>query len=428
MQQIKTQELLSKDRPFRDLPQRLLNGEHFIVRHCLQELGLFDALVDASFKGITQQLGQARAEKIMALGLDKIHKEVTAAEIPDLTDAVYDAMEPKSYEILSKFVMEMVGHKGAFYFEQKPNVRFHIPQDMAAPYLKQFKEFAKRHGDGKITPHRAHRDSWVDCPSNLINVWVAVGEVKTGNGLTLYPESYDTDLANTGPYISADENPGKATTFDMAPGDVLLFHGDHVHGSEINVTDSTRHVISFRIVLEKPRYAHGHYHHYLYSPLASGPLAMFAGIPQNMAWSFVKDGFRRTGRKVLSLLGKNTGPSLASARASVLAHKSDHPTGPFPVSDLDDGMIHEYSDKICITKATDGSLVAFSRFCPHEGADLAKGVMQDGQVKCPWHNLSIDPQTGVSPCQTLKHLKTWPVEVRDGKVHVLESEPAAESA
>ncbi len=427
MQNLKAIELQSSERPFIDLPNRLLNGEYFLVRNCLQELGLFDTLVNASYAGIKDKIGQDRAHKVMALGLDKIHKEVTAAEIPDLTDAVYDRMELKALEFLKKFVREMIGISGNFYFERTPNVRFHIPQDIAAPYLGEFRKFAKRHGDGKITPHRAHRDSWVDCPSNLINVWVAVGEVKTGNGLTIYPEAYDKNLKNAGPYISADENPGAAATFDMAPGDVLLFHGDHVHGSEINVTDSTRHVISFRVVLEKPHYAHGHYHHYAYSALAGGMLDIFAEVPQNLAWSYFDFRIRYVMQKILGLFGKKQKSAKVSAHASVKAQANAAQYGPIPLAVLDDGMIHAYSENICVTKTSDNTITAFGRFCPHEGADLSKGVMQDGQVKCPWHNLGIDPKTGQSPCQSLKAIKSYPVEIKDGKVYVVIDEVAKAS-
>ncbi len=56
--------------------------------------------------------------------------------------------------------------------------------------------------------------------------------MKTGNSLTIYPETYEAALRHEGSYISSDEKPGATVTFEMEPGDVLLFHGDQVHGSE----------------------------------------------------------------------------------------------------------------------------------------------------------------------------------------------------
>ncbi len=412
-------ELQAEQRPFKGLPQRLLQGEYFMLRHCLQELGLFDTLVQASYKGLCKEIGQDKADSIMQLGLDQMHQVVTPDLIPDVTDAVYEFMEPESLNFLTKFIREMMGETGSFYFERKPNVRFHIPHDQAAPFLKDYKEFSKRRGDGKITPHRAHRDSWVDCPANLINVWVAVGTVRKGNGLTLYPETYSSSLQHEGPYIAADENPGPATTFDMEPGDVLLFHGDQVHGSEINVTDSTRHVISFRIVLDKPIYNKAHHHHYAWSPLAGGVLDFFAEVPQNLAWSYFSYKVVQVNRKIKALLGFDGKAHSGKQKTESKADKTQKTA--IPLAELENGAILPWSKSICVTKLDNGDVQAFSRYCPHEGADLAFGVMQEGQVKCPFHNLGIDPTTGESPCQSLKKLKVYPVEITDGNVVVLEN-------
>ncbi len=131
-----------------------------------RELGIFETLVQASYKGITEQLGKDNADQIMSLGFNQIHKVVTADEIPQVTDAVYNAIELEAFKFLKKFIQSVIGETGKFYFERKANVRFHIPHDTAAPFLKDYREFSKRRGDGKITPHRAHRNSWVDCPAN----------------------------------------------------------------------------------------------------------------------------------------------------------------------------------------------------------------------------------------------------------------------
>lgn len=418
MVSLDAKELQAEQRPFPDLPKRILNGEYFMLRHCLQEIGLFDTLVEASYKGLCTKIGKEKADKVMELGLDQIHQVVTPDEIPDVTDAVYQFMEPEALNFLSKFIKGMIGKTGAFYFERKPNVRFHIPHDLAAPYLKKYREFSKYRGDGKITPHRAHRDTWVDCPANLINVWVAVGPVSKGNGLTLYPEVYNSPLQNEGPYIASDENPGKAATFDMEPGDVLLFHGSQVHGSEINITDSTRHVISFRIALDKPNYTFGHHHHYAWSPLAGGLLDVFAEIPQNMAWSFFTYKLFQIKRKLKSLLGITEKASTAKDKLTSKADKIQKTS--IALADLKEGAIIPWSKSVCVTRLENGDVKAFGRYCLHEGGDLAYGVMNEGQVICPFHNLSMDPSTGQSPCKTIKNLKIYPVEINEGMVTVLD--------
>jgi nitrite reductase/ring-hydroxylating ferredoxin subunit len=419
-----TIELDAADCPFTGLPARLLNGEIILLRNGLRKADLFEQLEAASYGGISASLGEEVAARVREVGLEKIHTVVDAADIPDVADAVYDIISRHSLDFLKVFIRETFGETRNFYFERKPNVRFLIPYDLAASPMKNYKQFTKRRGDGKITPHNPHRDSWVDCPANLINVWVAVGPVSTGNGLTIYPEAYHSDVKHTGPYISADQKPGPALTFDMEPGDVLLFHGDQVHGSEINSTDNTRHVISFRITFDKPKYTHGHYHHYAYSALAGGPLELFAEVPQNLAWSFVDYRARLVSRKLRELVtgGKPNGARAGMRPDSDAATAADDLS--LPLTEINPGQIRALSAKICLARMENGEFRAFSRYCPHLGSDLSLGVIRNGVVMCPWHNLPLDPATGSSPCESLKKLRLYPCEVKDDRVYVNADSPS----
>lgn len=419
-----TVEIDAADRPFTGLPDKLLNGEIILLRNSLRETGLFEQLEAASYGGISASLGEEVAARVREVGLEKIHTVVDAADIPTVADAVYDIISKNSLGFLKTFIHETFGETRNFYFERKPNVRFHIPYDIAASQMKKYKQFAKRRGDGKITPHNPHRDSWVDCPANLINVWVAVGPVSTGNGLTIYPESYRSDIKHSGPYIRADQKPGPALTFDMEPGDVLLFHGDQVHGSEINSTDNTRHVISFRITFRKPLYTHGHYHHYAYSALAGGPLNLFAEIPQNLAWSYFDYRARLVFRKLGELVsGNRAGAKQAINRPEAGATAAGDRLS-LPLAEIEPGQIRAVSAKVCLARMENGEFRAFSRYCPHLGSDLSLGIIRDGQVMCPWHNLPLDPATGSSPCESLKKLRVYPCEVRDERIYVNTDSPS----
>jgi len=412
---VQISEIEAKDAPFPDLSDRILSGEVFLARGCLQHFGLFQLLEDASDKGIRDGLGDAIADEVRKHGVHKIHDFVDAADIPPLADRIYDIMKVRSLDFLKPFVTRMLGREAPFYFERMPNVRFHIPYDLSEAHRAEFEEFAKRHGDGKITAHSPHRDSWVDCPGNLINVWIAVGKIERGNSLLIYPESYDADIANEGAYIAPGEDPGPAVTFEMEPGDVLLFHGDQMHGSEVNWTESTRHVISFRVVLEKPHYPNGHYHHYAHSSLAFGPLDFLAEVPQNLAPSWVRWRAKRVVEKAGEALGRK--PAMADRRAKAQLAKLDADGG-LPLSELENGAVRAIAPGICVTRLENGEVRAFGRYCPHQGADLAHGRLVDGSVMCPWHNLPLDPETGASPCKSLKKIKTYACEVRDGKVYL----------
>lgn len=53
---------------------------------------------------------------------------------------------------------------------------------------------------------------------------------------------------------------------------------------------------------------------------------------------------------------------------------------------------------VLLTRAA-GELVAFSNICPHAAADLSKGRLSRGQIKCPDHGYTFDVRTGRA---------TWP--------------------
>jgi nitrite reductase/ring-hydroxylating ferredoxin subunit len=87
-------------------------------------------------------------------------------------------------------------------------------------------------------------------------------------------------------------------------------------------------------------------------------------------------------------------------------------------SALKPGDIRALDAKTCVARLEDGSLVAFQRLCTHEGADLALGYVDGDRIRCPWHNLPFEAREGVSPCQTLKKLRTFPVSVENDRVVV----------
>ena len=59
---------------------------------------------------------------------------------------------------------------------------------------------------------------------------------------------------------------------------------------------------------------------------------------------------------------------------------------------------------------------AFDGICPHRGASLGEGFLNDGCLVCPWHGWQFDLQTGMyAPGSGVTKFVT---EVRDGAVWV----------
>ena len=77
-----------------------------------------------------------------------------------------------------------------------------------------------------------------------------------------------------------------------------------------------------------------------------------------------------------------------------------------------------------MVRLSEDRVVAVSRRCPHKGADLATGFVRDGEIVCPWHNLTFDPETGKSPCQVLSPLRRFNCEIHNDKVHISTDGPS----
>jgi len=396
-----------------DLVERIRSGEIFVARGCLQRAGIFDAMREASLEGVRRAAGADLARRVEEAGFECIHDLAGLPQIAEITDATYAIAALRCPEWSRAVARRVFGLRGSFYFERSPNVRYVIPYDRMVEDPEVVERFAAAHGTGKISPHPCHRDSWVDCPDNLINVWAAIGPIHPGNGLALFPEVFGRPLRHLASgSIAFDEPPGAPFSPDLRPGDAILFQGDQLHASVLNRTDQTRHAVSFRIVPDKPHYPNGHYHHYAHSALAGGPLDALAELPANLSPSWLRTRLRWVAER-LGLRAVPAAPApgrLASGEPSVaidaIAPNSLRAAGP----------------NACLARIGDAGFFAFDRRCPHGGADLSLGTIDGGEVVCPWHNLRFDPSTGASACASLRRLRLHPVRVEGGNVIV---EPAS---
>jgi len=373
-----------------DLKERVLAGEVVVVSGGLQRAGLLEPILKLSLEAVADEIGPDAAAAVTARGFEKIHEIVPASEIPRLTDEIYARIAARAPQDLSILVPSIFAGVRRYYFESSPNVRFHVPFDTTRGDRALFNDFTRKHGEGTLTAHGPHRDSWLDYPDNGVNIWIAIGRVRRGNGLTVYRNEYEGHQRYTGMgNIARDERLTQPLTFDLEPGDFVLFHTDQLHGSALNYTDETRFVISYRITFDRPHFPNGHYHSYCHSGLANGSLRAAATLPALMQPSYV----RSFGERVAQKLRPTKPPRIELAPAS----SGD-------LRDMRIGEIRPTDRKTCVARLGEDEFVTFDRRCPHQGADLAMGHVTDGRIVCPWHNLPFDPATGQSPCQSLRPL------------------------
>jgi len=75
-----------------------------------------------------------------------------------------------------------------------------------------------------------------------------------------------------------------------------------------------------------------------------------------------------------------------------------------------------------------GEVCAFQEFCTHRCGPLSEGSVEDGQIRCPWHNSRFDVRSGkVTHGPAKVDLKVYETQVRDGQVWVRAGAPSTTS-
>ena len=209
-----------------------------------------------------------------------------------------------------------------------------------------------------------------------------------------------------------DQVLGKPFGIALDPGDALLFHIGHMHGSRINQTDQTRFVCSARFTIGKPVLFDKEW--YSYMNIDEIPERIGAVVPPCAI---------QPKRPEIPPPNIDTSTRLPQAVPSYPG--GDLGTLVFESGALAPGEVRPLTGDYCVARTNDG-VFAFLRYCPHEGSDLAAGYLEGGRLFCPGHNLAIDLNTGRSPCRSLPALVTLPT-VDSGlvvRVSGLPQEPA----
>ncbi len=66
-----------------------------------------------------------------------------------------------------------------------------------------------------------------------------------------------------------------------------------------------------------------------------------------------------------------------------------------------------------------GEIYAISDCCPHRGAPLSEGFLEQGKVFCPWHCFDFNLKTGESHIASHLRVTTYQTKIEDGWVFIL---------
>lgn len=71
---------------------------------------------------------------------------------------------------------------------------------------------------------------------------------------------------------------------------------------------------------------------------------------------------------------------------------------------------------VAIFRTADDQVFALDDKCPHKGGPLSNGIQHGEAVTCPLHNWVIDLNTGAAQGADEGLVRTYPVEVEDGRI------------
>lgn len=71
---------------------------------------------------------------------------------------------------------------------------------------------------------------------------------------------------------------------------------------------------------------------------------------------------------------------------------------------------------VAVFRTADDQVFALDDKCPHKGGPLSNGIQHGEAVTCPLHNWVIDLNTGAAQGADEGLVRTYPVEVKDGRI------------
>lgn len=229
--------------------REVLNGRIVIVAGWLRRHGWLESIRRETFTALAEATSACTARLVANGGLEQLHTVVTPAQAATARSILENRLRPIATRIALAFAANLSPQRSPVYLGHHSGVRIMLPEQTIATHRTAFEELT-----GFMVPHDLHRDSSYNTGVNSINLWMAISRVRKGNGLLVFPDAYRPDARHLASSTGLTDPVGEPLRFEMEPGDILLFAGDHLHSSEPNTTDETRYVLTKRLSLGAPRY------------------------------------------------------------------------------------------------------------------------------------------------------------------------------
>ena len=336
----------------------VMSGETVARENVLAKLDAGHILVAKDFLNVTGLTADFATVMSGAYGiafedLGRLHELKSIDHILDVTEKL--KMDERILQLECSIFFGLFGHSPELYAELMPNLRPHVPYKTVRG---KEEEIEARVGRGKMNAHGPHKDSWRFHPSNTINVWLALSQVTSLNGMMLVPHSaaYQPKFANNEIVPGCDTYPERQYLTEMNTGDVLLFRAELMHGSILNQTDDTRFAFSMRCTVAEPDF----HRDFMYNYVRIAP--SFSNLTRLKVTA--RSSFEPASRDEYF---SDFGPQERTLRDTA----------------------REVNGEL-VVQTPDGEKTFCAR-CPHQGVPLREGRLEDGRIVCSQHQLRVEP-------------------------------------
>ena len=391
-------------------------------------------IADEIVRAAAATAGPGAAATLQSRGLAAFHTVVDAVHIGGIRDRVLDTVRQDLLRLAAAVGREVMGWTDDFYVDDYLILRINFPYDEA----RKADPRAENPGIGRLSPqvrdvaksrkvtdvvyapkgyhqnqppaswaHGPHVDSWSGHSRDGVNLWWAITDVPPEAGMALYPELSDRQLRcdRRSLYLAAGYPLPKPTFVPLAAGEMFVFDPECLHSTSLNTTSATRVAVSARLNAAKPTFDAACFYAREFWHTASNVEAGHCDRVMHL-------------RREDHLAPDRVMP-LPEPPPPVPVVRIGAPATPGPVRvcaahALPQGsrMLVEFSDCRVLMVHTASGIRAFIASCPHVGADLTDGAIDDHRIYCPGHATAFDLHDGSSACASLT-LQMWNVR-REG--------------
>lgn len=432
----------------------LEDGEYFILNDFSFKKEMYAKAKKTFFKGIEKYEGSKCRKAVERDGLSKLHLHFPVEKILLLEQYLSQELRNDLYYWTYKIGKDNLRLQNDFYVDYLIMMRVHYPFEVAKKAKKivqppfplkdklglikaalknpalisnaiqnilnkeEHSYDPKKYHKNLPYParsHGPHMDTWYGHSFDGINFWWSIDGVNEDNTVILYPElfKYKIPFDPTSMYVAKDVPLPAPIKVKLNPGDLLIFNPEMLHGTQVNISDETRIVISTRLNPGIPAFekqAGWHFEHWFassdleqkeFSKIRVFPSKKNRGEP---AFKY-KDG-HPIGKTIILKIDQdlNTGKEIPVCQSNELS--------------IGQKIAIDFNNAKLILIKNKKGVAVFNRICPHLGLDIKDGHHDEDHLFCPGHGVAFSCSEGSSTCDLFK-LEKYHVVEKEGQIFIM---------